>query len=258
MMADGVWESLGVDAVYGLHSWTGPSGTVELRSGGMMASSDNWKVTVRGRQTHGARPWSGVDPVVAGAAIITELQSIVSRRLDLTAGPAVVTAGYFIGGVRENIIPDSAVMAGTIRTFAPEARRQAQEELRRIATRVAEAHGATATVEIFEGYPVTVNDPRFFARPHAVLQRALGAANVLESKPSMPAEDFSRLLERAPGAFLFLGGTPKGKDPATAAANHSPLYDVDEGALPVGMKALAHLALDALLHGVPAPARGDK
>jgi amidohydrolase len=250
MMANGVWESLGVDAVYGLHSWPGTAGTISLRAGGLMASSDNWKVVVRGRQTHGAQPWNGIDPIVAGAAIVTEAQSIVSRRVDLTTGPTVVTTGYFIGGVRENIIPDSVVMAGTIRTFSKESRTLAREELRRIATRVAEAHGATATFTLVEGYPVTINDPTYFARPHAVLQRALGAGNVLESRLAMPAEDFSRFLERAPGAFFFLGGTPPDKDPMTIAPNHSPLYDVDERALPVGMKALAHLALDALVNGV--------
>lgn len=253
MLANGVWESLGVDAVYGLHSWPGTAGTISLRSGGLMASSDNWKVVVRGRQTHGAQPWNGIDPIVTGAAIITEMQSIVSRRIDLSAGPTVVTAGYFIGGVRENIIPDSAVMAGTIRTFTAESRTLAREELRRIATSVAAAHGATATFSLVEGYPVTINDPRYFARPYAVLQRALGAANVLESRPAMPAEDFSRFLERVPGAFFFLGGTAPDRDPMTIAPNHSPLYDVDERALPVGLKALAHLALDALVNGVRPP-----
>ena len=258
MLATGFWERLRIDAVYGLHSWPGPVGTVSLRSGGLMASSDNWKVVVRGRQTHGALPWGGVDPVVAGAAIVTELQSVVSRRLDLSGGPAVLTTGYFIGGVRENIIPDSAVMAGTLRTFSRETRAKAQAELRRVAEKVAEAHGATATVTIVEGYPVTVNDPKWFPRAHAVLQRALGATNVIESAPSMPAEDFSRFLERAPGTFFFLGGTPTGKDPEAAPRNHSPFYDVDEGALPVGVRALAHLALDALVHGVPRAAAGDR
>ena len=258
MLKTGFWERLGIDAIYGLHSWPGPVGTVSLRSGGLMASSDNWKVVVRGRQTHGAVPWGGVDPVVAGAAILTELQSVVSRRLDLSTGPAVITAGFFNGGVRENIIPDSAVMGGTIRTFAPATRTRAQAELRRLAEKVAEAHGATATVTFAEGYPVTVNDPKWFPRAHGVLQRALGAANVAESAPSMPAEDFSRFLERAPGAFFFLGGTPAGTDPATVAPNHSPFYDVDERALPVGVKALVHLTLDALVHGVPKTAAGDR
>jgi amidohydrolase len=258
MLATGFWERHKPDVVYGLHSWPGAAGTVSLRSGGLMASSDNWKVVVRGRQTHGAQPWGGVDPVVTGASIITELQSIVSRRLDLSAGPAVITAGYFIGGVRENIIPDSAVMAGTIRTFSREARALAHAELKRLAEKVAEAHGATATVSIVEGYPVTINDPRFYPRPYAVLQRALGTANVLESAPSMPAEDFSRFLERAPGAFFFLGGTAKGKDPTTAPRNHSPFYDVDESALPTGVKALAHLALDALVNGVAPMATGGR
>ncbi|MCU0627298.1 MAG: amidohydrolase [Gemmatimonadaceae bacterium] len=258
MIEGGALSSPKVDAIYGLHSWPGPVGTVALRAGALMASTDNFRVVVRGRQTHGAQPWGGIDPIVTGAAIVTELQSIVSRRVDLTTGPAVVTTGIFNGGVRENIIPDSAVLRGTIRTFARETRQRVFEEVRRLATNVAEAHGATAEVTITEGYPVTVNDPRWFPRPLAVLQRALGDDKVLESRLSMPAEDFSFYMERVPGAFFFLGGTPVGTDPMTIAPNHSPFYDVDEGALPVGMKALAHLAVDALVNGVPPTVRAAR
>jgi amidohydrolase len=255
MIEAGAMDTPKIDAVYGLHSWPGPVGTVSTRSGGMLASTDNWRVVVRGRQTHGAQPWSGVDPVVIGAQIVSALQTIVSRSADLTSGPAVVTTGVFNAGVRENIIPDSAVLAGTMRTYTAATRALVRQRLNDLATSIATGHGATAAVSFTDGYPTTVNPPAWFTRSTTVLRRALGDDKVMESRPAMPAEDFSRFLERAPGLFLFLGGTPQGKDPMTIAANHSPLYDVDEASLPVGVKALTHLALDALVNGVPASVR---
>ena len=252
MLDAGAFENPHVEAVYGLHTWPGPIGTVSTRSGGMMASIDSWRVVVHGKQAHGAQPWRSVDPIVIGAQIITDLQTIVSRSVDLTAGPAVVTVGVFNGGVRENIIPDSALMYGTFRAFNETARQTVAAQIRKIATNLAAAGGATATVTISDdGFPATVNDPRWFGRATNVLRNTLGSANVLESPPSMPGEDFSILMHHAPGLFLFLGVTPKGVDPATAPANHSPLFVVDEAALPTGVTALASLALDALFYGVP-------
>ena len=252
MLDAGAFDSPKVDVVYGLHTWPGPIGTVATRSGGMMASIDGWRVVVHGRQAHGAQPWRSVDPIVIGAQIVNDLQTIVSRSVDLTAGPAVVTVGVFNGGVRENIIPDSAVMYGTFRTFNATARATVARQIERIATNLAAAGGATATVTITDdGYPPTVNDPRWFGRATNVLRNALGGVNVLESTPAMPGEDFSLLLQRVPGLFIFLGVTPRGVDPATAPANHSPLFVVDEAALPTGVTSLASLAIDALLNGVP-------
>jgi amidohydrolase len=252
MLKAGAFDSPRVEAVYGLHTWPGPIGTVSTRSGGMMASIDSWRVVVHGKQAHGAQPWRGTDPIVIGAQIVNDLQTIVSRSVDLTAGPAVVTVGVFNGGVRENIIPDSAVMYGTFRTFNEAARRTVATQIEKIATSLATAGGATATVTISDdGYPPTVNDPRWFGRATNVLRNAVGSANVLESAPSMPGEDFSVLLQRVPGLFIFLGVTPKGVDPLTAPANHSPLFVVDEAALPTGITALSSLALDALFYGVP-------
>ena len=252
MLDAGAFENPHIEAVYGLHAWPGPIGTVSTRSGGMMASIDSWRVVVHGKQAHGAQPWRSVDPIVIGAQIINDLQTIVSRSVDLTAGPAVVTVGVFNGGVRENIIPDSALMYGTFRTFNETARQTVAAQIRKIATNLAAAGGATATVTISDdGFPATVNDPRWFGRATNVLRNTLGSANVLESPPSMPGEDFSILMHHAPGLFLFLGVTPKGVDPATAPANHSPLFVVDEAALPTGVTALASLTLDALFYGVP-------
>ena len=251
MVDAGALENPRVEAVYGLHTWPGPTGTISTRSGGMMASGDNWRVVIHGKQAHGAQPWRSVDPIVIGAQIVTGLQTIVSRNIDLTAGPAVVTVGAFQGGVRENIIPDSAVMIGTFRTFNEKARTTVAEQIRAIATQYATAGGATATVTISMGYPTTSNDPRWFGRATSVLRNTLGGTQVLESAPSMPAEDFSRFLEKIPGLFFFLGVTPRDRDPFNTPANHSPMYDVDEAAMPTGVKALSALALDALLHGVP-------
>ncbi|MDZ7629916.1 MAG: amidohydrolase [Gemmatimonadaceae bacterium] len=251
MVDAGVLDNPRVEAVYGLHTWPGPTGTISTRSGGMMASGDNWRVVIHGKQAHGAQPWRSVDPIVVGAQIVTGLQTIVSRNIDLTAGPAVVTVGAFQGGVRENIIPDSAVMFGTFRTFNEKARTTVADQIRAIATQYALAAGATATVTISMGYPTTANDPRWFGRATSVLRNTLGGTQVLESAPSMPAEDFSRFLEKVPGLFFFLGVTARDRDPFNTPANHSPLYDVDEAALPTGIKALSALALDALLHGVP-------
>ena len=252
MLNAGAFASPKVEVVYGLHTWPGPTGTISTRSGGMMASIDGWRVVVHGKQAHGAQPWRGVDPIVIGAQIVNDLQTVVSRNVDLTAGPAVVTVGVFNGGVRENIIPDSAVMYGTFRTFNEAARQVVATQIRNIATNLAAAGGATATVTITDdGYPATVNDPRWFGRSTNVLRNALGSANVLESAPAMPGEDFSVLLQKVPGLFVFLGVTPRGVDPMTVPANHSPLFVVDEAALPTGITALSSLALDALFYGVP-------
>lgn len=252
MLKAGAFDSPHVDAVYGLHAWPGAPGTVSVRSGGMMASIDEWRIVVRGKQAHGAQPWRSVDPIVIGAQIVGELQTIVSRSVDLTAGPAVVTVGVFQGGIRSNIIPDSAVLVGTYRAFSDATRTLIRTHIERIATNVAAAGGAQVTVTMPDnGAPATVNDPRWYGRAVGVLRDALGPANVLESAPSMPSEDFSFFLQRAPGMFFFLGVTPRGEDPATAPANHSPLFVVDESAFPAGMTALASLAIDALISGVP-------
>jgi amidohydrolase len=251
MIEAGVLDNPRVEAVYGLHTWPGPTGTLSTRSGGMMASGDTWRVVIHGKQAHGAQPWRSVDPIVVGAQIISGLQTIVSRNVDLTAGPAVLTVGAFNGGVRENIIPDSAVMIGTFRTFNETARQTIATQIKAIAEQYATAAGAKADVTIAFGYPTTANTPAWFARGANVLRNTVGSGNVLESALSMPAEDFSLFLNKVPGLFFFLGVTPRDRDPFNTPANHSPMYDVDEAALPTGVKALSALAIDALLNGVP-------
>jgi len=240
-----VLESPKVDAIFGLHVFPGDVGRIEYREGPLMASTDNWRVAFHGKQTHGARPWDGVDPIVVGAQFVTAMQTIVSRRADLTRTPSVITVGAFNAGLRENIIPDSAVLIGTMRTFDRAVRTQLQDELRRTALGIASASGARADVAFFPGYPVTVNDSALTRRMLPSLER-VSPGKVALAKLSMPAEDFSYYQEKVPGMFVFLGVTPRGTSSAAAPANHSPLFDVDESALPVGVRTLASLAVDFL------------
>ena len=241
MIAAGALENPKVDAAFGLHVMPGPSGVVRYRAGPLMASADNFKIVLHGRQTHGAMPWLGVDPVVVGSQIVLGLQTIVSRQLDITKSPAIVTVGAFNAGVRNNIIPDSAVLIGTIRSFDEGVRREAQMRVKKTAEGIAQAAGATVDVQIELGYPVTVNDAPLMGRMLGTLQRMAGAANVEEAIPTTGAEDFSRLQQKVPGVFVFLGVTPRSKDWHMAAANHSPLFEADESALPVGVRVMTWL-----------------
>jgi amidohydrolase len=212
----------------------------------MMAAADFFSITVRGRQTHGATPWAGVDPVAVGAQVVQGIQTIVSRQVDLTASPVVVTVGAFNAGVRNNIIPDSAVLLGTIRTFDPAIRREVATRLRRTAEQIAASAGATATVDVQERTPVTSNDPALTARMLPTLRRAAGAAGVSETRPVTGAEDFGYFAERVPGLFVFVGVRPKGSPASAFVSNHSPKFFADEAALPVGTRALVALATDFL------------
>lgn len=252
MIREGVLEDPRPAAIFGLHVWPGPVGTVSYRSGPLMAASDWLHIVVRGRQTHGALPWGGVDPVVVASQIVLGLQTVVSRQVDLTHVPAIVTIGMIHGGNRGNIIPDSVVMQGTIRTFDEAMRADIKERVRRTAESIAGAAGATAVVDFGTGNnPVTYNDPALTERMVPTLERVLGRDNVRIGQLSTPAEDFSLYGQVIPGMFFFLGIVPEGQDPDTAPRNHSPLFFADEGALPVGVRAMANLALDYLLGGGP-------
>jgi amidohydrolase len=243
MIADGVMENPEVDAVFGLHVFPMPVGTIAYRPGGMLASSDNLRIVVRGVQTHGAMPWGGVDPIATASQIVMGLQQVVSRQVDLTESPAVVTIGQIEGGNRGNIIPDTVLMVGTIRTLNPETRTDVHERVRRIAENIAEANGAEAEVTIDLGYAVTVNDPTLTERMGPSLRRVAGEG-VTVMPPTLGAEDFSYFAQEAPGLFLGLGVAPE--DPALVHPNHSPYFYADERALPLGVRALASLAVDYL------------
>ncbi|MCB1009199.1 MAG: amidohydrolase [Acidobacteria bacterium] len=245
MVRDGVLDDPKVDAVFGLHVFAGmTSGVIGYRPGPALAAADRFEIVVEGKQAHGSKPWAGVDPIVAASEIVGALQTIVSRQIDLTKEPAVVSVGQFESGVRNNIIPDRARLVGTIRTFDEAMRDEIHARLRRIAENVAEAQGARAEVTIERGYPVTVNDPALTREMLPTLER-VAPGQVREVGKITGAEDFAFYAQRVPGLFLSLGITPAGEE-SHAASNHSPRFFVDESALPVGARALAQLAADWL------------
>lgn len=246
MIKQGVLKDPAPGAIFGLHVWPLAVGTVTYRSGPTMASSDRLKITVTGKQTHGGLPWGGTDPIVVAAQIVLGLQTIVSRQVDISRVPAVVTVGMIHGGTRGNIIPETVQMEGTIRTFDETVRKDVQARIRRTAEQIAASAGAKADVKIEENNPVTVNDAKLTEQMLPTLRRVAGAPNVQLGELSMPAEDFSHYQKQIPGLFLFLGIVPKGSDPTKAPRNHSPLFFADEGALPLGVRTLTHLALDWL------------
>ena len=254
MLAEGIFRDFKPDAVFGMHVWsTLNAGQIGVRSGPAMAASDRFKITVKGRQTHGSRPWGGVDPVLAAAEIITSSQAIVSRRTNISRLPAVVTFAAIHGGVRYNIIPDDVEMIGTIRTFDEDVRQAIYADLKNVAMHVAAAHGATVVAEVpdIEGNPVLVNDPALMARMRPSLEKAAGAGNVVDEPYSMGAEDFALYAQQVPGMFFFVGATPVGQDAQKAPSNHSPEFFLDESALPLGTRAMLQASLD-FLNGVGA------
>jgi amidohydrolase len=245
MVKAGVLQNPKVDAVFGLHVFPFTAGTIVYRSGPLMASADEFTVEITGRQTHGAVPWGGVDPIVIGAQIVTAFQSIVARTVNIAQAPAVVTVGKFTGGNRSNIIPDKVELVGTVRAFDEGERTRIRQRITDIATKYAEASGATAKVTFGLGYPVTSNDPALTERMIPTLKRVAGADKAIVGPLTGTAEDFSYFQQEVPGLFFFLGVTTPGQE-ATAAQNHSPLFFADESALPVGVRALASLAVDYL------------
>ena len=244
MIAAGVLDAPKVDAIFGLHVGPFEQGTLWVRPGGLMASSDTLRITVHGKQTHGAVPWGGVDPIAVSAQIVTALQTIVSRQIDITNAPAIVTIGRITGGIRFNIIPDSVTMEGTIRALDSKMQADIHARITRTAKLIAESAGAEADVQIERGNPVTFNDPALTAQMSPTLQRVAGKVN--DVKPRTVAEDFSLYQQRVPGMFFYLGINAKGADVSKVAENHSPHFFVDEGALPTGIRALANLAIDYL------------
>ncbi|HEX6938052.1 MAG TPA: amidohydrolase [Longimicrobiales bacterium] len=243
MLREGAFDDPRPEAIFALHVMPLPVGQIAYRPGGIMAAADNLRIVVRGRQTHGAQPWAGVDPIVAASQIVMGLQTIVSRQTELTRAGAVVTIGSLHGGVRHNIIPDSVVMLGTIRTLDPTMQAPIHDRIVRTATKIAESAGATATVEIQRAVPVTYNDPALTEAMLPTLRRVAGEGNLAVTPATTTAEDFSFFQQEIPGLYFFLGVAP---DPATAAPNHSPHFFADERALPVGVRAMTHLTLDFL------------
>ena len=247
MVEEGCLDNPRAEAIFGLHVTSiHPTGRIGYRSGPLMASADDFRIFVRGTQTHAAMPWRGVDPIVVGSQIVMGLQTVVSRHMNLTKEPSVVTVGVFQGGVRNNIIPDEVKLEGTIRAFDEGQRDAIHEHVKRISEMIAASGGAKANVHIHRGYDVTVNDPALTEWSVPTLQRIAGEGEVRLVDKVCGAEDFSFYQKVIPGFFYFVGCTPPDRDARTAAPNHSPRFYVDEDCLKLGVKTLSALALDWL------------
>ncbi|WP_192823373.1 amidohydrolase [Rufibacter sp. LB8] len=247
MVRQGVLSNPTVDAIFGIHINAATEvGTMKYRPMGTMASSDNFKIKVKGRQAHGAYPWSSIDPIVVSAQIINGIQTIVSRQMELTSDAAVITVGAIHGGVRSNIIPEEVEMIGTIRSLDATMQQQLHEKLKRTAELIAASAGATAEVTITKQTPVTYNHVALTAHMLPTLERVAGKPNVHLTKAVTGAEDFAFFQEKVPGVYLFVGGMPKGQDPSKAPSHHTPDFFIDESGMKLGMRTLAYMAVDYL------------
>ncbi|MGD9630286.1 MAG: amidohydrolase [Pyrinomonadaceae bacterium] len=245
MVKEGVMDEPKIDAIFGIHVNSQTEvGTIKYKSGAVMASSDWFEIKIKGRQTHGAYPWLGTDPIAVATQIYTGLQMIVSRQSELTKAPVVITVGRLNAGIRENIIPEEVTMAGTIRTLDPGMQRDVHEKIRRAATNIAESMGATAEVSIDTKTLVTYNNPGLVKKMLPSLEKAAGKGNVQETEWVTGAEDFSFFGEKAPAFFFMVGGMPKGKSVKDAAPHHTPDFFIDDSRLDVGVKAFANIVFD--------------
>jgi amidohydrolase len=245
MVKEGALDNPKVDAVFGLHVTSRyPVGEIAYRPGAELAAVDSFRIKVHGKQTHAAYPWLGVDPIVVASQIVLALQLIPSRQIDVSIAPAVVTVGAIHGGVRNNIIPDDVEMLGTIRSLDPKMREEIHQRIKRTAQDIAQSAGASADVQIDTGYPITYNDPALTERMAPTLRRLTSDVKVVN--PTLGAEDFSFYAQKVPGLFFWLGTRPVNQTAEQAASNHSPLFYVDESGLELGVRALAHIAVDYL------------
>ncbi len=247
MVEEGVLRDPDVDVIFGQHIWsTFPVGQIGYRSGGIMAASDQFTITIHGKQTHGSTPWTGVDPISTAAQIVLGFNQIVARQTELTKAAAVISVGRIRAGVRNNIIPESAELIGTIRTLDTDMQDKIHADIRHTVEHIAAANGATADIEITRGYPVTYNDPELTTRMLPSLQRIAGdKAVVIDAVTG--AEDFSFFQREVPGLYFFVGGLPPGTRPEDAAPHHTPDFYIDEEGMRTGVRALATLAIDYML-----------
>lgn len=245
MVKEGVLENPKVDVIFGLHiSADTEVGKINYRPKGAMASSDWFKIKIKGKQSHGASPWQSIDPIVTASQIILGLQTIVSRNVDLTESAAVVSVGKITSGVRSNIIPEELEMAGTIRTLDKKVQEMIHNRVKQITTNIAESAGATAEINITKQTLITYNDPTLTEKMLPTLEAVAGKNNVILTPAATGAEDFSYYQDKIPGLFFFLGGMPKGKNPAETASHHTPDFYIDEGGFVLGMKAMSELTID--------------
>ena len=254
MTEEGVLTNPDVDVIFGLHIASQQDvGTIEYRSGPLMAGVQDYRIRLRGKQTHGAAPWAGIDPIVTGSQIVAGLQTIVARNLNITENPAIVTVGTFHGGVRSNIVPEEVEMTGTIRTFSEEHRNLVHRRIREIATHIAASAGAEATVQIpmSSNYPVTYNDPDLTDKAVAALNRVAGEDKVIVTDLITGAEDFSFFANEVPGFYFFIGGKPLDVPVEEAAAHHTPDFFIDESGLKLGIESMLALTLDYMRTTAP-------
>lgn len=245
MVKEGVLDDPAVDVIFGLHIRSDIEvGTLKYKPGATMAAVNSMTIKVKGKQTHGSTPWTGVDPIVASAQIIMGLQTIVSRQMDISNEPVVISIGKISGGVRSNIIPEEVNMLGTIRTFDTTMQRIIHERIKLTVQKIAESQGATAEVHIDKGYPVTFNNLELTRVMLPTLFEVAGEDKVIVRKPMTGAEDFSFYAQEVPGLFFFLGGMPVGMDPMEASQHHTPDFYIDDKSLLLGMRTLCYLALD--------------
>jgi len=245
MVKEGVMDNPKIDAIFGIHiDALTEIGKIKYRSGSFMAASDWFTIKVKGKQTHGSTPWTGVDPIAVSSQIITGLQMIVSRQSELTKAPVVITVGRINGGVRENIIPEEMTMSGTIRTLDEQMQKEVHEKIRVTAQKIAESMGATVEVSIDPKTPVTYNTPELVEATLASLAKSIGKENVLETNWMTGAEDFSFYRAKAPAFFFQVGGMPKGKNRKEAAPHHTPDFYIDDSRLDVGIKAFCNIVFD--------------
>ncbi|MFT4575737.1 MAG: amidohydrolase [Polaribacter sp.] len=247
MVKEGVLKNPDVDAIFGLHIGSGNNvGTISYKSGGIMAASQSYEINVKGKQAHGSRPWSSIDPIVASVKIIDGLQTIISRESELTKEGAVITVGMINAGIRSNIIPESAKIIGTIRTLDYGMQDFINKRMNEMVPAIAKAYRATATIEIEKGYPITYNDEELTAKMLPTLQRIATANNVIEIDAITGAEDFSFFQQKVPGFYFFLGGKALDVKPENAAGHHTPDFVLDESGFLLGVKTMTALALDYL------------
>ncbi len=247
MVKEGVLENPKVDVIFGLHmNAQSEVGKITYRPGGMFAAVGDMKITVKGKPSHGAEPWLSVDPIVVSAQIINSLQTIVSRNVNITENPAVVTIGAIHGGNRSNIIPEQVEMLGTVRTLSIADETLIFTRIRQIIEKTAEAAGTVATVELpyLSHYPVTFNDEALTAAMLPSLRKSAGTENVILIPAETGAEDFSFFAQKIPGLYFYIGGLPKGKDKNTSAPHHTPEFFIDDSGFKTGLNALANLVLD--------------
>jgi amidohydrolase len=246
MVKEGALENPKVDAIFGLHVVPKKLGKILCRPGPFMAASQVLTIAVHGRQTHGAQPWRGIDPIVAASELVVALQTVVSRQTDLTVAPAVVTIGSIHGGNRANIIPDDVTMVGTIRTFNQPMRERIQEQIRQTAKGIAAATETKVDVTIGQSNPVTFNDPKLTAQMLPTLRRIVGNSLEPDATWVTGAEDFAFFAQEVPGLYLHLGAAPNGLADDISPPNHSPRFVIDDSALLTGVRAMASLAVDYL------------